>query len=377
MKTIEIHEIACSCEWMYGINYKYGVLCKINKNTQKVDRLHSFCEIGENLQYEYATEFYRHIVVAEDVVYVMNTCTNKVLVYDDELRFRGCMEVLKKEERLSFLGMDNDVLYVYAVQSGIIIGVNIKSKEIVKYQLPECYIGKINSFGIKLINSRFWLSGYIGDVILEVDVWQEKIFEHKLESVEGDICLCSEENNILYLCTQYGIYEWNPQKNEICETVVFSDEIQLFGSEMPFYFSAVIDRCMWLFPLNENPIMKYDIRDKSVQMIPVPCDYINPIQKKTLSFLALDEENGIVIGLNKEMRTIALNVKRGTIQCLEVRIDEELLGNAKKHFAEKEIYLEEGIYNLEDLMEFSNNTQVLKSNLNNGKTIFYYLNQEN
>lgn len=370
MSIIDIHEISLSNKWIYGINYKYNILCKICTSTNEIKKVHSLFADEEEIQYSYATEFYNHILSTESLIFVINTSTNKLLIFNKELQLVEKIILLEKSENMSIIGLYANVIYIYATLSGIIIGIDIYTKKIKNYQVPEKYIGKINSMEIKIIDNCLWLTGYMGNVVIEVQIESGKIYEHGIDIMKGDICLCCKSEDSFLLCTQYEIIKWN-QKDDIIKGVLdLPYQIEQNECVMPFYYSRIINDCLWLFPLKEEFIIKMDIKGNKVELIVVKKDKKKSKRLKSFSYLDMDACKGVIYGLDSDMSNVIINMGNGEIINKGFWIEDSLLKKIKEQFFEKSFCLNEYMFDIPELFENTYKNDLWVKDNNVGKKVY-------
>ena len=149
------------------------------------------------------------------------------------------------------------------------MSLDINTKKITNYQVPEEYIGKINSMEIKIIDNCLWLTGYMGNVIIEIQIESGELLEHRVDILKGDICLCCKSEDSFWLCTQYEIIEWDHENNKIKRVLDLPCKMEHNECGMPFYYSCIMNECLWLFPLKEKFIIKMDIEKNRVELVAV------------------------------------------------------------------------------------------------------------
>ena len=112
MSIICMHEISILNKWIYDINYKYNVLCNVCTSTNEIEKIHSLFTDEEEIQYSYATEFYNHILATESLIFIINTRTNKLLVFNKDLQLVEKIILLEKSENMSIIGRYSNVIYI-------------------------------------------------------------------------------------------------------------------------------------------------------------------------------------------------------------------------------------------------------------------------
>lgn len=367
MPVIDIHEISNTHDWMYGINYKYSALCKISLITNEIKKFQSLIIDGEKLQYGYATEFYRHILATDTLVFVINTFTNKLLIFNVDLQLIQKIYLFEKKEYMSIIGTSKNKLFVYAINSGIILGIDLADWKVTEYQVPKKYIGKINTMEIKIIDDSFWLTGYMGNVLLEIFLENGKVKEHQINCINGDICLCEKFEDSLWLCTQYEIVEWNKQKNMTLQVFQLPIEKRT-GSLMPFYYSRVIDDCLWLFPLKENKLLKIDKKRINIESVAVQKNIGQAKCQKSFGFL--ETASNTICGLDNNMNSIILNTDSGKIRKSNFLITATLLQEMKNNFYKYDFCMDEKFFSIPELLEESIKADSVKDSINIGYKIY-------
>ncbi|MGN0364335.1 MAG: hypothetical protein ACI4E5_00155 [Suilimivivens sp.] len=373
MLGIDMHEIAVTQNWIYGINYKYDVLCKICLSTHEVKEIQSLIINEEKLQYEYSTEFYRHILATETQIFIVNTVTNKLLIFNTDLQLAQELYLLEKAESMSIIGINNTALYIYAINSGIVLEVNLANGKIEKHQIPAKYIGKINSLEIKIIDDSIWLTGYIGNIILEISTGNGVIYEHQVNGIHGDICLCENFEDNLWLCTQHEIVEWDKQKNMIMQVFQLP-----FGGDrkdllMPFYYSCTVNGGLYFFPLKGSKVLEIEKNRGDIVSYYIYPDRKQRKRQKTFSYLGNDN-NAIIYGLDSSMNNIILKTSSGNVERINFSIEDTLFEEMRKIFYKHNFCLDERMFGISELLETTCESNFLNSGNDNnvGRKIYKY-----
>ncbi|MBQ3544554.1 MAG: hypothetical protein IJA34_06170 [Lachnospiraceae bacterium] len=369
MKKIDMHEISIVHDWGYGINYKYSVLCKINIITNEIQEVQSILNNRDRLQYVYATEFYRHILATESAVFFIDTCTNKLLIFDEDLHLVQELILQEKNENMNLIGMDSTSVFVYGVSSGIVFEVNIKSKQIKKYKIPEKYEGKINSMEIKIIDHSIWVPGYIGNIVIEIDVISGNIYEHEIDICKGDICLCEKDEKNFWLCTQYELIVWDKKSNKIKQIWELPYEIAHNDLKMPFYYSSIENESLWLFPLRVDFILRMKLQEKIIEIYKVQIDKKISKREKIFSYLSSCKNRKTIYGMNGNMQNVSINVENGEIQYEKYLIEDGLYEQMKKQFYMYNNCLDERMFTISELLDDTYKMNSKKEQIDIGKKI--------
>ena len=367
MSVIDIHEMEIIHNCMYGINYKYSILCKINLITNEVKDVQSLIIDGEKLQYAYPTEFYRHIVATETSIFIINTNTKELLIFNNDLKLVQKLYLMEKAEYMNIIGISKNNICIYAIDSGMIIEVNLENWKIKKYQVPQKYIGKINSMEIKIIDNSFWLTGYMGNIILEIDIESGRVHEHEIGSINGDICLCQKFENNLWLCTQYEIVEWDKKKNIIMQVFQLPLKKGRKDSLMPFYYSCVANDNLWLFPLKEDKLLRIG---ENIEPYYIQKNTKQLKRQKKISYLGKNEITAIIYGLDSNMNNILLNTETGKTKKINFLIDEALFEKVKTNFAKYNFLLDERMFSISELLNSNHKANLPKKCDNVGHKIY-------
>lgn len=370
MSIINMHEISVTKNWVYGINYKYNLLCKICTSTNKIEEIHSLFTDEEEIQYSYATEFYNHILATDSLIYFINDCTNKLLIFNKDLQLVEKLLLLEKPENMNIIGISSNVLYLYAVLSGIVIGIDINTKKITNYQVPEEYIGKINSMEIKIIDKCLWLTGYMGNVIIEIQIESGELLEHRVDIVKGDICLCCKSEDSFWLCTQYEIIEWNHENNIIKRALDLPCKMEQNECGMPFYYSCIMNECLWLFPFKEKLILKMDIKKNRVELVAVKKEKEKSKRQKAFGYLGMDNCNNIVYGLDSDMNNVIINMNNGEIINIGFLIEDSVYKKVKEQFFWKNNCMNEYMFDIPELFEDTYKNDLRINGGNVGRKIY-------
>ena len=370
LSIISMHEISIVDNWAYGINYKYNFLCKICIPTNKIEKIHSLFSDEEEIQYSYTTEFYNHILATESLIYFVDDRKNKLLIFDKDLHLVEKFLLLEKLQNMNIIGINSNVLYIYAVLSGIVISVDIDTNRISNYQVPEKYIGKINSMEIKIIDNCLWLTGYMGNVVVEIQIESGEIYEHRIDITKGDICLCCKNEDSFWLCTQYEIIEWNKKQNVIKRAMDLPYKIEQNECDMPFYYSRIINECLWLFPFKEKFILKMDVKKNSVELVTVKKEKEKSKRQKTFSYLAMDTCRNVVYGLDSDMNNIIINLSNGKIIYTGFCVEDSLYNKVKEDFFKNNICLNEYMFDIFELLEDTYKHDLWVGDTNVGEKIY-------
>lgn len=370
MTEIDIHEMSIVNDRIYGINYKYSMLCEIDAYTYTVKRFKSLISETEGLLFLNSTEHYRHIITSNKAIYVVNTIAKELFVFDFELKLIQTIVFLKKKEYVSFIGESNNRLFIYAVNSAQILAIDMFCWKVEKYDLPSYCVDRINSMAIRIFGDSLWLTGYIGPCILEVSTIDGSIFEHKIDGVIGDVCLCEAEDDFFWVCTQQEILKWKKEDNISEKIYNIPIEEGVTKSQMPFYSTCLINNCLWLFPIGGDKLLKIENGEFNIKWYKINHTSRNLKRRKIFSYLDCGYNREIIYGLDNQLKNIVLNTEQGDVQYIHFMIQDDLLQEAKRKWTKKKLSMDERLFSLSELIEFQLSADSEKDFTDVGRQIY-------
>lgn len=339
MKEINVDEACIENKTIYGLNYEYSILVEFDINTYEAKREYFISVDGNRLKYNHNSEMWRHLIIEKNVGYLIECQTNKIIKVDlkEETQEVIMLDILP--EVLSFIGFENNVLYVYAVYSGLIIAVNILDEHIDYFRLPETYIGKINCSELKVYQKSVFASGYIQNKVLEVNCSTGEVKEHFFDDIQGDICQFSWNEQYLACITQTDILLW-----DICfkckkEIIRLPSDILVPDGEMPFYRSVIVGNMLILFPFHSKSLVIIDLYSFQVQCVHLE-SVVSGYKERNLGYL--DVNINCIYALDNLGREFCINLENKEIKRISFYAREQILEEIKRDVFVRHEEIEEG-----------------------------------
>lgn len=339
MKEINVDEACIANGTIYGLNYEYSILVEFDINTYEAKREYFISVDGNRLKYNHNSEWWRHLIIEKKVGYLIECQTNKIIKVDlkEEKQEVIMLDILP--EVLSFIGFENNVLYVYAVYSGLVIAVNILDEHIDYFRLPETYIGKINCSELKVYKKSVFASGYIQNKVLEVNCSTGEVKEHFFDDLKGDICQFSWNERYLACITQTDILLWDIRFKCKKEIIRLPSDILIPDGEMPFYRSVIVGNMLVLFSLHSNSLVIIDLYSFQVQCVYLESS-VSGYKERNLGYL--DVNINCIYALDNLGREFCINLENKEIKRISFYAREQILEEIKRDVFLRHEVIEEG-----------------------------------
>lgn len=363
MKEISVNEACITNETIYGLSYEYSILLEFDISTYEAKSEYFVSVDGNRLKYNRSCEMWRHLIIEENFGYLIECQTNKIVKVDLKRKKQEVILLDILPEVLSFIGIENNVLYIYAVNTASIIAVNILNEQIDYFKLPETYIGKIDCSELKVYQKSVFASGYIQNKILEVNCSTGEIREHFFSDIQGDICQFSWNEQYLACITQTSILLWDIRFKRKKEIIMLPSDVLAPDGEMPFYRSVIVENMLILFPYHTKSLVIIDLCSFRVQCVHLEgADSGN--RKRTLGYL--DVNVNCIYTLDNLGRGLCINLENKEMKRISFYAREQILEEIKRGvFLRHEVIVEGKEFNVLEMLNYidDQHEDIIESNV--------------
>lgn len=350
MKKINVNEACIANGTIYGLNYEYSILVEFDINTYEAKREYFISVDGNRLKYNYNSEMWRHLIIENNFGYLIECQTNKIIKVDLKEKKQEVIKLNISPEILSFIGFENNVLYIYAVNSALVIAANILDEQIDYFRLPETYIGKINCSELKVYQKSVFASGYIQNKILEVNCSTGETKEHFFDDIQGDICQFSWNEQYLACITQTDILLWDIRFKCKKRIIMLPSSVLSLDGEMPFYRSTIIENMLILFPYHTKSLIMINLYSFQVQCVHLEGTSTGK-KKRTLGYL--DVNVHCIYALDNFGKELCINLENKEIKRISFCAHEQFLEKIKRDiFLRYEVIAEGKEFNVLEMLNY-------------------------
>lgn len=299
MKKITADSIGWSDAGVWGINNQLRILYRYSSLTGKID---------------YLCQFPDFICATTNQISV---CRNKVFLYPYWNRYLFVFsmneekwykieinESLNQYPYTYYIGIVNQVIYMYISSSGAIVELDTDTLTLQKYYIPAKYVSNISSNDIKCVNESVILPVYSKNAFLSFNIKSKKIQECVIQGFSNGVLTVAYDENYYWITGKdRGVVKWDEKSNKTIKSCELPYELEIYAekqeewikyaemeseTKFPFLKSTIVENKLWLFPYQSNMILQIDIDTEKYEKI-VFHGRIG--SKKTCEYLGLYEDS--------------------------------------------------------------------------------------
>lgn len=365
----------CSFEsklWFLNINNNF--LCEYDRQIKKIDSVYRipFAEYGS----------YIEINLWERKLYLSPYHGQKLLVFSLlEKKF----EIFPLTEgnfiiESRFIGIYEDMLYLYVINQCKIIGFNLSDYSQREYDLNEKYLHRINSNDIKLVGQYILFPVYVRNEILVFDIVTKKTKECIVKGFKGGITTIAFDERFFWITGWNSIASWDCERGSADEIFEFPDEQKLYefeenderkASGIPFLKSIYQDRYLWLFPYTADRIIRLNTASKEFDFIAcTDRDMCKMPEVKAYDWVGVENSTKIWL-LNNRQENYSIDMKTLFMEKECFTVDRALL----EEVLQSDLWMEERGITLEAFLNSNlfGEIKLKKESIPAGMKIYEYL----
>lgn len=354
-------------EILYGLNYKYGALVFCDLKEEYVKKIIVLKKQNRILQFSRLSEMYHHLIVTDNYAFILEYHTNQIIKVELKTFEQNTIELSIKKQVVSFIGISEDRILLYAVETGEIITYSFHNNFIIYNQVPEKCIGIINAGAIRLYDKKVYFTGYMKNIIIKYDLEKDTFSNLVIDGVENDICLCEKYKGGLLLITQEELIFLSGQHIDKSIYLHFEENNLENLPIMPFYNLIVIEDKLFLFPFKGKDFYIINLVDMTYKKNDVNAIPISEKKTRSLGYFGVYMRD--IYGINKEGKNVIFNIDSNEFKQIDFATDKNLLSKVEEEIFELNDIFSEEQYTIFDLLGHTHHVNRHNSNIVIGQQI--------